>query len=73
MDKPEVDEFHGRGGAYIVENGVRRCVEEPTKDHPEGNGARDHKGKLLAFDEKPKARSHAPAAAAPADKKGGDK
>lgn len=45
----EVDEFHGRGGAYVFENGVRRCVEEPTKDHPEGNAPRDHKGRLIEF------------------------
>lgn len=26
-----VDEFHGKGGAYVIENGVRRLVEEPTR------------------------------------------
>lgn len=32
------------GGSYIVENGVRRRVEEPTRDHPEGNCARESDG-----------------------------
>jgi hypothetical protein len=45
----QVDEFHGIGGAYVFENGVRRRVEEPTKDHPEGNAPRDHKGRLIEF------------------------
>ena len=28
------------GGRYVVKDGVRTLVEEPTKDHPEGNRAR---------------------------------
>lgn len=26
-----IDEFHGKGGAYVIENGVRKLAEEPTK------------------------------------------
>lgn len=32
------------GGCYVIENGVRRLVEEPTADHPEGNRAREANG-----------------------------
>ena len=28
------------GGRYVVKDGVRTLVEEPTQDHPEGNRAR---------------------------------
>jgi hypothetical protein len=38
------DEFHGQGGAYIVRDGKRVRVEDPTKDHPDGNRARDKDG-----------------------------
>jgi len=41
------DEFHGQGGAYVVRSGKRVRVEEPTKDHPEGNRPRDKDGKPL--------------------------
>ena len=41
------DEFHGQGGAYVVRSGKRVRVEEPTKDHPEGNRPRDRDGKPL--------------------------
>lgn len=41
------DEFHGQGGAYVVKDGKRVRVEEPTKDHPEGNRARDAEGRPL--------------------------
>jgi hypothetical protein len=73
-----VDEFHGQGGAYILENGVRCRVEEPTKDHPEGNCARDKDGKVLVFNppkaKKPAAASEAgPATSAPSSAKGGAK
>lgn len=33
------------GGSYIVENGVRRRVEEPTAPHPDGNCAREADGR----------------------------
>jgi hypothetical protein len=54
-EKLEKDEFHGKGGAYVVgEDGVRRRATDedgneihPTKDHPEGNAPRDKDGKLL--------------------------
>ena len=70
MSETKPDEFHGQGGSYIVENGVRRRVEAPTKDHPEGNRPRDAEGKPLdvvpATDDKPAepARRRSPAAAA---------
>lgn len=32
------------GGRYVVEDGVRRLVEEPTAEHPEGNRARESDG-----------------------------
>lgn len=48
MNKAVQDEFFGRGGSYVVgADGVRECVEHPTKDHPEGNTARDRHGKAL--------------------------
>jgi hypothetical protein len=28
------DEFTGKGGAYVIENGVRRRVEDATKPPP---------------------------------------
>lgn len=36
------------GGRYLVKDGVRTLLEEPTKDHPEGNRARDEHGKPVA-------------------------
>lgn len=39
------DEFAGQGGRYEIRDGKRVRVEEPTKDHPEGNCARDEHGK----------------------------
>ena len=49
------DEFHGQGGAYVIRDGKRVRVEEPTKDHPEGNRPRDKDGKPLdaAAEDKP--------------------
>jgi len=47
MSETTPDEFHGVGGSYVVENGVRRCVEEATKDHPAGNRPRDADGAPL--------------------------
>ena len=47
------------GGSYIVENGVRRRVEEPTADHPDGNMNRDADGKPLGYDGKPLAAADA--------------
>lgn len=41
MDAPEKPLV---GGRYVVENGVRRLVEEPTVEHPEGNRARESDG-----------------------------
>jgi hypothetical protein len=45
----EIDEYHGHGGAYVVDapGQPMRQIEEPTKDHPEGNGPRDADGMLL--------------------------
>lgn len=38
----------GKGGSYVVDgDGEPRLVEEPTKDHPEGNAARDADGNRL--------------------------
>lgn len=39
------DQFDGQGGRYEIRDGKRVRVEEPTKDHPEGNRARDAQGK----------------------------
>jgi len=36
------------GGRYLVKDGVRTLTEEPTKDHPEGNRAREADGKPVA-------------------------
>lgn len=69
-----LDEFHGIGGAYVVENGVRTRVEMHTIDHPEGNAPRDRNGKLIVFadpEAKKKAKvadTAAPAAAAATEK-----
>jgi hypothetical protein len=41
------DEFHGQGGRYEIRDGKRVQVEAPTKDHPEGNCARDADGKAI--------------------------
>lgn len=32
------------GGCYVVKEGVRTLVEEPTRPHPEGNRAREASG-----------------------------
>lgn len=45
--KADADAFAGEGGCYIIENGVRRRVVEPTKDHPAGNAPRDASGQRL--------------------------
>jgi hypothetical protein len=55
----EQDQHQGEGGAYVMRDGQRVRVEEPTKDHPEGNRARDASGKpidatpVLSAEEKP--------------------
>ena len=41
------DEFEGQGGRYEVRDGTRVRLEESTKDHPEGNTARDRGGKAV--------------------------
>jgi hypothetical protein len=41
------DEFHGQGGRYEIRDGKRVRIEAPTKDHPEGNCARDADGKAI--------------------------
>jgi hypothetical protein len=41
------DQFHGQGGRYEIRDGKRVQVEAPTKDHPEGNCARDEHGKPI--------------------------
>lgn len=43
----ERDEFHGVGGSYIVEGGVKRRVADAPKEHPDGNRPRDSDGKPL--------------------------
>jgi hypothetical protein len=63
----EVDEFHGIGGAYVFENGVRRRVEEPTKDHPEGNAPRNEDGSLIEFPKPKKEKAATAPASAPAE------
>lgn len=75
MSTQQVDEFHGIGGSYVVDkDGIRRRVEEPTRDHPEGNAPRDRKGNLIVFPEPKQAAEPEPAQAVkPADKKGGAK
>lgn len=46
MSEQKPDEFHGQGGAYVRgKDGVRRRVEEPTRDHEQGNRARDAQGR----------------------------
>jgi hypothetical protein len=52
------------GGSYVVENGVRRRVEEPTRSHPEGNTNRDAEGRAIDYAGQPVASG--PAASAPA-------
>jgi hypothetical protein len=51
------DEFDGQGGAFVMKDGKRVRVEEPTRDHPEGNRARDKDGRAIdaALEEKPAA------------------
>jgi hypothetical protein len=46
-EETKPDEFHGVGGSYIVENGVRRQVEKPTQDHPDGNRPRNSDGTAI--------------------------
>lgn len=41
------DEFQGQGGRYEIRDGKRVRIEEPTKDHPEGNCAREADGKPI--------------------------
>ena len=41
------DEFHGQGGRYEMRDGKRVQVEAPTRDHPEGNCAREADGKAI--------------------------
>lgn len=60
MSKPEDAPLVG--GRYVVKDGVRTLVEEPTKDHPEGNRARDEHGKPVAAPDETHANP-APAAA----------
>ncbi|MGQ9370529.1 hypothetical protein [Azospirillum sp. A39] len=35
------------GGRYVMKDGKRVRVQEPTRDHPEGHGARDADGRLI--------------------------
>lgn len=46
------DEFDGVGGTYHVINGRRVRKEDPTKDHPEGNCARNADGTRVDADAK---------------------
>ncbi len=55
-----VDEFAGQGGSYEMRDGKRARVVEPTKNHPEGNCARDAEGRPVLGPE------HGIVAAAPA-------
>lgn len=41
------DEYQGMGGSYVIEDGKRVLVGAPTRDHPEGNRARDADGNAL--------------------------
>lgn len=41
------DQYHGEGGSYLMKDGKRVRVIEPTRDHPEGNRARDKDGRAL--------------------------
>jgi hypothetical protein len=38
----------GQGGDYVIEDGRRIRVGQPTQDHPEGNTARDASGRKLS-------------------------
>ena len=55
------------GGSYLVKDGVRTLIEEPTQDHPAGNCARDADGTPVVLP----VPTEAPAAeaAAPAERK----
>jgi hypothetical protein len=59
------------GGRYLVKDGVRTLIEEPTRDHPDGNRARNADGKPVAGPDEthanpaPKPAPAAPAAAQP--------
>jgi hypothetical protein len=46
------NEHEGKGGSYIVENGVTRLVER-TQDHPDGNRPRAADGTPIGNDGKP--------------------
>jgi len=50
----KLPEFHGEGGSYEVRDGKRVRVVEATKDHPEGNRARDADGRPLGAAEEAK-------------------
>lgn len=56
------DEFDGVGGAYVMKDGKRVRVSEPTRDHPEGNRARDKDGKPLEETSPPAGGGVAPGA-----------
>lgn len=79
MSENKQDELPQSGGSYVRSpDGVLTLEQEPTKDHPEGNQARDRHGKPLVFDvpgEKKKAPTSSAAGAVerPAEKKGGVK
>lgn len=60
MSEPKPDAFHGEGGCYVIENGVRRRVEDATKDHPEGHRPRDADGKPLDVRPEPPAPAPEP-------------
>ena len=55
------DEHKFEGGCYVVKDGVRTRVEEPTQHHKDGDRAREASGKPIVDDSVEK---HAPQAAA---------
>lgn len=60
MSERKPDEFDGMGGAYVMKDGKRVRVEEPTRDHPDGNRARDKDGKPLERAPEPEQPAPAP-------------
>lgn len=59
------DEFHGEGGSFILKDGKRTRVEEPTKPTDTG-GARDADGTSMAGTTPPVADAVEAAATEPA-------
>ena len=62
MSNETPDEFHGQGGSYEIRDGKRVRIEEPTRDHEQGNRARTADGTAL-----PGPDAHLQPPATPAD------